>query len=77
MPPEVDFGYLSPACKDWPQKAGLRIQKKYDANGDINVLIEHEKNNVAMVTLAVNGGHNGLAERQALFDQIKEEWGLE
>ncbi|CAD6556673.1 hypothetical protein LMG27952_06166 [Paraburkholderia hiiakae] len=65
---------IDASCWFWRHKGG--IQKKYDAKGDINVLIEHEKNNVAMITLAVNGGHNGLGERQALFDKIKNVWGL-
>ncbi|RQN40799.1 glycoside hydrolase family 19 protein [Paraburkholderia tropica] len=65
---------IDASCWFWRHKGG--IQKKYDANGDINVLIDHEKNNVTMVTLAVNGGDNGLKERQALFDRIKKEWGL-
>jgi len=36
-----------------------------------------KKNNVELITLAVNGGKNGLAERQGYFDAIKKEWGLE
>ncbi|MGF6607422.1 putative chitinase [Paraburkholderia sp. WSM4175] len=65
---------IDASCWFWRHKGG--ITKKYCANGDINILIEHENNNVAMITLAVNGGHNGLPERQALFDKIKNEWGL-
>ncbi len=62
---------IDASCWFWRHKGG--ITKKYGANGDINILIEHENNNVAMITLAVNGGHNGLPERQALFDKIKNE----
>lgn len=58
----------------WRYSGG--IFKKYDANGDINVLIDNEENNVALVTLAVNGGSNGLAERQSYFDAIKKYWKL-
>jgi predicted chitinase len=65
---------IDASCWFWRNKGG--IEKKYGANGDINVLIEHEKSNVALVTLSVNGGSNGLGERQALFDKIKKEWGL-
>lgn len=53
------------------------VHKKYNAKGDINILIDNEKNNVELVTLAVNGGQNGLPERQTYFESIKKEWGLE
>ncbi|RQH09898.1 glycoside hydrolase family 19 protein [Paraburkholderia dinghuensis] len=65
---------IDSACWFWRHKGG--IEKKYGAKGDINVLVEHEKGNVDLITLAVNGGHNGLDERQALFDKIKKEWGM-
>jgi predicted chitinase len=34
------------------------------------------KNNVKLITKAVNGGGNGLAERQQYFNEIKKIWGL-
>ncbi|MBU9607864.1 glycoside hydrolase family 19 protein [Burkholderia multivorans] len=66
---------IDASCWYWRHKGTL--SQKYEAKGDINILIDHEKNNVGLITLAVNGGHNGLAERQELFDRIKKEWGLE
>lgn len=59
----------------WRNNGG--IFKKYNASGDINILIDHEKNNVTLVTKAVNGGANGLPERKMYFDKIKKIWGLE
>ncbi|WP_141670737.1 glycoside hydrolase family 19 protein [Gilliamella sp. Choc3-5] len=53
------------------------IYKKYNANGDINILIDNEKDNVTLVTKAVNGGRNGLEHRIRIFNKIKEEWELE
>lgn len=38
--------------------------KRFDVNGDINVLVDNDKNNVRLITKTVNGGNNGLAERQ-------------
>ncbi|MEA9390199.1 glycoside hydrolase family 19 protein [Acerihabitans sp. TG2] len=46
----------------WRYNGG--IFKKFNANGDINVLIDNDKNNVRLITKTVNGGNNGLAERQ-------------
>ncbi|ESS38940.1 chitinase class I [Burkholderia cenocepacia] len=65
---------IDASCWYWRHKGAL--SEKYEAKGDINILIDHEKNNVRLITLAVNGGHNGLPERQELFDRIKKEWGL-
>lgn len=45
-------------------------------SSDLNILIDNEKNNVELVTLAVNGGQNGLSERQSYFNAIKKTWGL-
>lgn len=66
---------IDASCWYWRNKGA--ISEKYDARGDINIVIDHEKNNVRLVALAVNGGHNGLSERQGLFDRIKKEWGLD
>lgn len=63
------------SCWFWRNNGGIHV--KYDAKGDINVLIEHEKNNVTLITKAVNGGSNGLEERQMFFDKIKNQWELE
>lgn len=59
----------------WRNNGG--IFKKFNANGDINILIDNDKNNVELITKAVNGGRNGLPERQKYFDAIKKEWNLE
>ncbi|SFP21671.1 Predicted chitinase [Geopseudomonas sagittaria] len=65
---------IDASCWFWRNIGG--VYKKYNAKGDINALIEHEKNNVDLVTLAVNGGYNGLAERKEIFVAIKKEWNL-
>ncbi|WP_392561014.1 glycoside hydrolase family 19 protein [Orbus sturtevantii] len=62
------------SCWFWRCHGGL--YKKYNAKGDINILIDNEKNNVKLVTLAVNGGENGLQHRMNLFNAIKREWEL-
>lgn len=69
--------YNSIDCSCWYWRKHGTIQKKHDAKGDINKLIAAEKNNVTLITLAVNGGDNGLHERQENFDKIKKEWKLE
>lgn len=66
---------IKASCWFWRNNGG--VHKKYNAKGDINILIDNEKNNVELVTLAVNGGQNGLLERKIYFDLIKKEWGLE
>ncbi|GAA5114436.1 hypothetical protein GCM10023211_24000 [Orbus sasakiae] len=63
------------SCWFWRYRGG--IYKKYNARGDINILIDNEKNNVALVTKAINGGKNGLDHRIEIFEAIKKEWGLE
>ncbi|TEA26347.1 glycoside hydrolase family 19 protein [Candidatus Schmidhempelia bombi] len=63
------------SCWFWRFNGG--IYKKYNANGDINILIDNEKDNVTLVTKAVNGGRNGLEHRIRIFNKIKEEWELE
>ena len=68
------YNAIDASCWFWRNIGG--IYKKYNAKGDINVLIENEKNNVELVTLAVNGGYNGLSERKKVFFAIKKEWGL-
>ncbi|MEK0364440.1 glycoside hydrolase family 19 protein [Pseudomonas sp. CBC3] len=68
------YNAVDASCWFWRNIGG--IYKKYNANGDINVLIDHEKNNVELITLAVNGGYNGLAERKEIFAAIKREWNL-
>lgn len=62
------------ACWFWRHNGG--IKNKYNANGDINVLVDNEKENVTLITLAVNGGRNGLSTRQDIFNKIKTEWSL-
>jgi predicted chitinase len=59
----------------WRYNGGIRVL--FNANGDINILIAHDRDNVTRVTKAVNGGSNGLAERKELYERIKREWNLE
>ncbi|MFW0827869.1 glycoside hydrolase family 19 protein [Cronobacter dublinensis] len=66
---------IKASCWFWRNSGG--VHKKYSANGDINILIDNEKNNVKLVTLAVNGEGNGLPEREKYFASIKKKWGLE
>ncbi|WP_417660863.1 glycoside hydrolase family 19 protein [Pseudomonas sp.] len=68
------FNAVDVSCWYWRNNGG--IHRKYNAKGDINILIEHEPNNVQLITLAVNGGSNGLAERIKIFEAIKKEWSL-
>ena len=68
------YNSIDASCWYW-RKHGT-IQKKHDAKGDINKLIAAEKDNVALITLAVNGGSNGLPERIQHFNAIKAEWKL-
>ncbi|NQD91324.1 hypothetical protein HP532_01495 [Pseudomonas sp. CrR25] len=68
------FNAVDVSCWYWRNNGG--IHKKHNAKGDINVLIAHEKDNVELITLAVNGGSNGLAERKEIFEIIKKEWSL-
>jgi predicted chitinase len=65
---------IDASCWFWRYNGS--IYKKYNANGDINVLVDNEPNNVTLITLAVNGGDNGLPERKRLFESIKKEWDL-
>ncbi|WP_416260557.1 hypothetical protein [Gibbsiella quercinecans] len=53
---------IKASCWFWRHNGG--VHKKHGAKGDINILIDNEKNNVTLVTLAVNGGQNGLSDRQ-------------
>ncbi|WP_238484729.1 glycoside hydrolase family 19 protein [Rahnella bonaserana] len=62
------------SCWFWRKNGG--IHKKYNAQGDINILIANEKNNVTLITKSVNGGDNGLEERKMYFEKIKNHWGL-
>ena len=69
------YNAIDASCWFWRNNGC--VHKKHNARGDINILIEHEKDNVGIVTLAVNGGDNGLAERKEIFEAIKKEWRLE
>lgn len=68
------FNAIDASCWYWRNNGGVYV--KYGAKGDINVLIYNDRDNVSLVTLAVNGGDNGLPEREELFHLIKKEWGL-
>ncbi|MCP8464008.1 hypothetical protein NK553_08630 [Pseudomonas sp. ZM23] len=65
---------IDASCWFW-RNAGAFYQK-YDCKGDINILIDNEKDNVELITKAVNGGSNGLSERAEFFHKIKTEWEL-
>jgi predicted chitinase len=62
------------SCWFWRKKGA--VYKKHEAKGDINILIDKEPLNVSLVTLAVNGGSNGLSERTDIFNALMKEWGL-
>ncbi|WP_369986662.1 glycoside hydrolase family 19 protein [Pseudomonas xanthosomatis] len=62
------------SCWFWRHNGG--IQKKHNAQGDINVLIEHEPKNVTLVTKSINGGDNALSERVSIFNKMCAEWGI-
>lgn len=65
---------ISTACWFWRFNGG--VAKKHNAQGDINILIDNEPQNVELISKAVNGGANGLGERIACFNEIKREWSL-
>ena len=69
------YNAIDASCWFWRNKGG--ISKKYNAKGDINILVDNEKNNVDLITLAVNGRDNGISDRIKIFKKIKQEWGLE
>lgn len=69
------YNAIDVSCWFW-RRSGA-VSQKYGANGDVNILIDNEPGNVRLVTLAVNGGSNGLHERMALFNMICRSWGLE
>lgn len=62
------------SCWYWRYNGG--VSGKYNARGNINILVDNEPDNVQLVTLAVNGGSNGLREREKIYEAIKREWGL-
>lgn len=68
------YNAIDVSCWYWRNNGG--VHTKHNAKGDINILIDNENNNVELVTLAVNGGSNGLAERKGIFEAIKREWKL-
>ncbi|WP_447650891.1 glycoside hydrolase family 19 protein [Pseudomonas abietaniphila] len=62
------------SCWYWRHRGA--VSQKYGARGDINILVDNEPNNVKLVTLAVNGGSNGLQERTEIYEAIRNEWSL-
>lgn len=60
----------------WYWRFNGAVHKKFDAKGDINILVDNDRDNVKLITLAVNGGDNGLLDRMKYFNLIKTEWGL-
>ena len=71
---ESMYNAIDVSCWYWRYKGA--VSRRYNAQGDINILIDYEPNNVRLVTLAVNGGDNGLHERVQIFESIRKEWGL-
>nr|WP_262376915.1 glycoside hydrolase family 19 protein [Pseudomonas sp. WS 5059] len=68
------FNAIDVSCWYWRNKGAA--SRRYNARGDINILMDNEPDNVKLVTLAVNGGENGLHERAQIFELIRKEWGL-
>jgi predicted chitinase len=64
---------IGASCWYWRNKSAVSA---HNCRGDINKLIEAEPFNVTLITRAVNGGTNGLADRQRIFNKIVQEWGL-
>lgn len=66
------------ACIYWRHWGAL--SKKFNANGDINILIDNAPNDVELISQAVNGGSyghsNGLDDRIDKFNKIKNNLGL-
>lgn len=68
------YNSIDASCWYW-RKHG-NTPSRYHAKHDINKLIAADKNNVTLITAAVNGGDRGLAERTKHFNAIKAEWRL-
>jgi predicted chitinase len=68
------FDAIDVSCWYWRHNGG--VSKKHNAQGDINILVDKESGNIRLVTLAVNGGNNGLHERAKVYEAIRKEWGL-
>jgi predicted chitinase len=68
------FNAIDVSCWYWRHNGA--ISRKYNSLGDINVLIDNEPSNVKLVTRAVNGGDNGLHERESVYEALRREWGL-
>ncbi|CAD5110600.1 glycoside hydrolase family 19 protein [Zestomonas carbonaria] len=68
------YNSIDASCWYWRHNGA--IYKKHNAKGDINKLVDAEKENVGLITLAVNGGNRGLRERELLFSKIKQKWNL-
>lgn len=74
-----NFNYaVESACIYWRHWGAL--SKKFNANGDINILIDNAPNDVELISQAVNGGSyghsNGLDDRIDKFNKIKNNLGL-
>ncbi|MCG6420021.1 hypothetical protein K6U51_18580, partial [Vibrio fluvialis] len=73
----IDYAVES-ACMYWRNWGAL--SKKFNANGDINVLIDNAPDDIKLVSQAVNGGNygssNGLEDRMNKFDKLKVYFGL-
>ncbi|WP_115060610.1 glycoside hydrolase family 19 protein [Photobacterium damselae] len=62
---------IDSSCWFWRHRGGY--YKKYNAKGDINILINKEPYNVALISKAVNGGNRGLSERIQHFNSLRKE----
>lgn len=71
---ESMFNAIDVSCWYWRYSGA--VSKKHDARGDINILINHESDNVQLITRAVNGGDNGLHERVKIYEAVRKEWRL-
>ena len=69
------YNAIDVSCWYWRNRGA--IYKKYGAKGDINILIDNDKYNVRLITLAVNGGNNGLEDRKNIFMKILKKWRLQ
>jgi predicted chitinase len=70
------YNAIDSACWFWRNKGA--ISQKFNAKGDVNIIIANDRDNVTLVTTSVNGsGKKHLKERMELYKAIKIELGLE
>ena len=70
------YSAIDSACWFWRHKGA--VSRRYNVNGDVNILIANDRDNATLVTTTVNGaGKKHLKERKALYEAIKRELGLQ